>query len=129
MTRQLLALSLLASAVISPAAHAEDIPFPLIIRTHYEASDQLKGGQFHLWMEREKVAYGLDPKLYPGARSVDITQVTPAPGSTTLTYIEVTTVANQTPEYIYVSGNVRFRVSGMILKSSNFPAGNGMAPK
>jgi hypothetical protein len=129
MTRQLLALSMLASAAMSPAVHAQDVQFPLVIRTHYEARDQAAGGQFHLWMEREKVAYGLDAKLYPGARSVDITQVTPAPGSTTLTYVEVTTVAGQVPEYIYVSGNVRFRVSGMILKSSNFPAGAGMTPR
>jgi hypothetical protein len=80
-------------------------------------------------MERERVSYGLDPKLFPGVRAVDITQVTPAPGSTTLTYVELTTVTSSIPDYIYVSGNVRFRVSGMILKSSNFPEGDGMAAR
>jgi hypothetical protein len=117
-----------AACLAMPAASAQEVQFPQIVRTHYEAKDQA-GGQFHLWMEREKVSYGLDARLYPGARTVDITQVTPAPGSITLTYVEVTTVASAVPDYIYVSGNVRFRVSGMVLKSSNFPAGMGMAPR
>jgi hypothetical protein len=117
-----------AAFLVMPAVWAEDIQFPQIIRTHYEAKDPA-GGQFHLWMEREKVSYGLDARLYPGARTVDITQVTPTVGSITLTYVEVTTVASSVPDYIYVSGNVRFRVSGMILKASNFPANLGMSPR
>jgi hypothetical protein len=117
-----------AAFLVMPAVWAEDVQFPQIIRTHYEAKDQ-SGGQFHLWMEREKVSYGLDARLYPGARTVDITQVTPTPGSITLTFVEVMTVASSVPDYIYVSGNVRFRVSGMVLKSSNFPANFGMTAK
>jgi hypothetical protein len=31
-------------------------------------------------------------------------------------------------DYLYLAGNVRFRVSGMALKSSNFPTGGGMTP-
>ena len=120
--------AVVAAVLVIPAVWAEDIQFPQIIRTHYEAKDQA-GGQFHLWMEREKVSYGLDARLYPGARTVDVTQVTPTAGSITLTFVEVTTVAGSVPDYIYVSGNMRFRVSGMVLKSSNFPANLGMAPK
>jgi hypothetical protein len=107
---------------------AGDIEYPQLIRTRYEAADPKIGGNFVIWSEREKIFYGLDPKLYPAARYVDITQVTPTVGSITLTYIEVRTVLNPTSDYLYLTGNVRFRVSGMILKSSNFPAGGGMSP-
>lgn len=109
-------------------ALAVEIEYPQVIHTHYEAVDQKAGGHFVLWSEREKIFYGLDPKLFPGARYVDITQVTPTVGSITLTYVEVRTVANATSDYFYLTGNVRFRVSGMTLQSSNFPAGSGMAP-
>jgi hypothetical protein len=110
-------------------ASAEDIHFPQIVSTHYEAIDTKAGGQFVMWSEREKIFYGLDSRLFPGARTVDVTQITPAPGSSALTYVEIKTVSGQVPEYLYLSGNVRFRVSGMVLKSSNFPAGLGMAPQ
>ena len=46
----------------------------------------------------------------------------------TLTYVEVRTVSSTTSDYLYLAGNVRFRVSGMALKSSNFPSGGGMTP-
>lgn len=49
-----------------------------------------------LWSEREKIFYGLDQKLFPGARYVDITQVTPSTGSVTLTYVEVRTAGSNT---------------------------------
>jgi hypothetical protein len=110
-------------------ASAEDLHFPLIIQTHYEATDTKLGGQFVMWSERERVFYGLDSKLYPGARTVDVTQVTPSPGSPVLTYVEIKTVSGQVPEYLYLAGIVRFRVSGMVLKSSNFPPGLGMPPQ
>jgi hypothetical protein len=110
-------------------ASAEDLHFPLIIQNHYEASDAKLGGQFVMWSERERVFYGLDSKLYPGARTVDVTQITPSPGSPVLTYVEIKTVTGQVPEYLYLAGVVRFRVSGMVLKSSNFPPGLGMAPQ
>lgn len=100
-----------------------------MIHTRYEAVDQKAGGHFVLWSEREKIFYGLDQKLFPGARYVDITQVTPTIGSITLTYVEVRTVNSDTSDYLYLTGNVRFRVSGMSLKSSNFPANGGMTPQ
>lgn len=103
---------------------AGPIEYPQVIHTQYEAVDQKAGGHFVLWSEREKICYGLDQKLFPGARFVDITQVTPSVGSIAL----VRTVSSTSSDYLYLAGNVRFRVSGMTLKSSNFPAGGGMTP-
>jgi hypothetical protein len=108
---------------------AGEIEFPQIIKSRYEAVDQKTGGQFVLWSEREKIHYGLDPKLYPAARFVDITQVTPSVGSITLTFVEVRTITAQTSDFLYLTGNLRFRVSGMLLKSSNFPANTNMSAK
>jgi hypothetical protein len=127
MTRLIRAVILLMLIGFSPVA-AADIEYPQIIRTRYEAVDQKIGGNFVIWSERERIFYGLDPKLYPGARFVEVTQVTPTVGSITLTYVEVRTVSNPTSDYLYLTGNVRFRISGMALKSSNFPAGSGMTP-
>lgn len=107
---------------------AGDIEYPQIIRTRYEAADPKAGGNFVIWSEREKIFYGLDPKLYPAAKYVEITQVTPTVGSITLTFSEVRPVSSQTSDYLYLTGNVRFRVSGMVLKLSNFPSGGGMTP-
>ena len=118
------AFSILLCGAVFSELQADEIQFPQIIRTLCEAKDQATGG-IHLWMEREKVSYGLDPRLFPDARTIDIAQV-PTAGSTTLTYVEVTTVATTIPEYIYLSGNARFHFNGRILKSSNFPAGGGM---
>lgn len=107
---------------------AAGIEYPQIITTRYEAVDQKAGGHFVIWSEREKIFYGLDPKLFPGVRFVEVTQVTPTVGSITLTYVEVRTVSSPTSDYLYLTGSVRFRISGMALKSSNFPAGGGMTP-
>jgi hypothetical protein len=109
-------------------AWAGDIDYPQMIHTRYEATDPKTGGHFVLWSDRERIFYGLDQKLFPGARYVDITQVTPSVGSPTLTYVEVRTVVGDTPDYLYLTGNIRFRVSGMSLRASNFPAGGGMTP-
>ncbi len=118
-----------AALFASRPASSGDIAYPQLIYTHYEAVDQKAGGHFVLWSERERIFYGLDAKLFPGVRYVDITQVTPSVGSITLTYVEVKTVSSDTSDYLYLTGNVRFRVSGMRLKSSNFPPGAGMTPQ
>lgn len=110
----------------SATAVAVEIEYPQIIKTRYEAVDQKTGGSFVIFSEREKIFYGLDPKLYPGPRFVEVTQITPTIGSTTLTFVEIRTVANPTSDYIHLTGNVR--ISGMLLKSSNFPPRVGMAP-
>ena len=128
MFRCLISFLALTILVASRSATAGPIEYPQVIHTQYEAVDQKLGGHFILWSEREKIFYGLDQKLFPGAKYVDITQVTPSVGSITLTYVEVRTVGSTTSDYLYLAGNVRFRVSGMTLKSSNFPAGGGMTP-
>src|ERR1035441_961611 len=109
-------------------AVAVELEYPQVIKTRYEAVDQKTGGSFVIFSEREKIFYGLDPKLFPGARFVEITQITPTAGSTTLTFVEIRTVATPTSDFIHLTGNVRFRISGMLLKSSNFPPGSGMTP-
>src|SRR5690349_3341433 len=63
----------------SGVAHAQEVKFPQLIQIRYEAVDQQAGGQFLIWVEREKIWYGLDPRLYPPAKSVDVTTITPAP--------------------------------------------------
>ena len=115
-------LLLLLLAIWPPgAARAQELKFPQIIKIRYEAQDPRIGGHFIIWVEREKIWYGLDSKLYPAAKSVEVTHVTPAPGSTTITMIAVTSVNSMVPDYFHLSGNVRFKVSGMNVTSSNVP--------
>jgi hypothetical protein len=84
-------------AVTDDPSFAGDIEYPQLIRTRYEAADSKIGGNFVIWSEREKISYGLDPRLYPAAQYIEITQVTPSQGSTTLAFVEVKTVNSQTP--------------------------------
>jgi len=93
-------------------AQAQELKYPQVIKIRYEALDPDIGGQFIIWVEREKIWYGLDPRLYPAAKSVEVTHVTPAPGSTTLTTIAVTKLKSSHPDYFHLSGNVRFKISG-----------------
>ena len=117
-----LGLVLLSSSIWPPrVSRAQEVKFPQWIQIRYEAVDQQAGGQFLIWVEREKIWYGLDPKLYPAARSVEVTNKAPAPGSTTITMIAVTSVNSTVPDYFHLSGNVRFKISGMLVTSSNVP--------
>src|SRR5580692_2172872 len=125
----MLVLVLKLSAFSGAACHAGEIEYPQVIKTRYEAADPKMGGQFVLWSERERIFYGLDPKLFPAAQYVEVVQVTPSAGSITLTYVEVRPLNSKTSDYLYLTGNVRFRISGMIIKSSNFPASTNMVPK
>jgi len=102
-------------------AQAQELKYPQIIKIRYEALDPDIGGQFIIWVEREKIWYGLDPRLYPAAKSVEVTHVTPAPGSITLTTIAVTKLKSSNPDYFHLSGNVRFKISGMTVTSTNAP--------
>lgn len=123
-----LAAAVVSLLAIARPASASEIEYPQVIRVRYEAPDPKVGGSFVIWSEREKIHYGLDPKLFPAARYVEVTQVTPSVGSITLTFVEVRTINGATPDYLHMTGNVRFRVSGMAIKSSNFPDGKGMNP-
>jgi hypothetical protein len=125
--RYLLLLSVLSFSIfMASVADASDVTYPQVIRVRYEAPDPKTGGNFIVWSEREKIHYGLDAKLFPAARYVEVTQVTPSVGSITLTFVEVRTINGTTSDYFHMTGNVRFRVSGMVIKSSNFPTGGGM---
>jgi hypothetical protein len=105
----------------APPASAQDLKYPQIIQFRYEATDPAKGGHFLLWVEREKIWYGLDPRLYPAAKSVEVTHVTPGAASSTITTVAVTPINGATPDYFHLSGNVRFKVTGMTIKSTNAP--------
>ncbi|MGB6538896.1 MAG: hypothetical protein WBF58_23380 [Xanthobacteraceae bacterium] len=122
----LLRFWLIVSAVLlanwpTQLVHSQELKFPQIIKIRYEALNPRVGGQFIIWVEREKIWYGLDSKIFPAARSVDVTYVTPAPGGTTITFIAVTGVNSTTPDYFHLSGNIRFKVSGMKIAASNLP--------
>src|ERR1700761_5025400 len=92
---------------------AAENDYPQTIKTRYEAADPKVGGQFVLWSERERIFYGLDPKLFPAAQFIEVLQVTPSAGSITLTYVEVRPLGSKTSDYLYLTGNVRFRIGGM----------------
>ena len=112
----------LALCVFQPApAAAQELKYPQIIQYRYEATDPAKGGHFLLWVEREKIWYGLDPRLFPAAKSVEVTHVTPGAASSTITTVAVTLINGTTPDYFHLSGNVRFKVNGMAIKSTNAP--------
>ena len=68
--------------------------------------------------DRERVHHGLDVKLYPPVRYVEITHLTP-PGSPSITIIEVMSVNATVPEFYHVAGPARFKVTGTAIKSSN----------
>jgi hypothetical protein len=126
---QLLAALAVVLMTPSPNAAAGELDYPQVIHVRYEAKDPHLGGYFVVWVEREKIFYGLDSKLYPAVRYVDVTHVTPAPGSITLTFIEVETINSTVPEFFHLSGNIRFRVSGMEVVSSNIPAMPQLPPR
>jgi hypothetical protein len=58
------------SWLVNGSVRAGKIEHPQPIKTRYEAADQKAGGQFVVWSERERIYYGLHPKLYPAARYV-----------------------------------------------------------
>jgi len=89
------------------AAVASQIEYPQIIKAYYEAVDQKIGDSFVIFSEREKIFYGLDAKLLPGARFIGVTQITPTAGSDTPTFVAITTVAGPVSDDIHLTGNVR----------------------
>jgi hypothetical protein len=105
MKRRIRGLAIFLALLVGPSANAvaADIEYPQIIKTPHEAVDQKSGGSFVIFSEREKIFYGLDPKLFPGARFVEVTQITPTVGSTTLTFVEIRTVANPVSDHIHLT--------------------------
>jgi hypothetical protein len=108
------------TAAIGPVS-AVELTYPTTIHTRYETIDPKLGGHFIVWLDREKIWHGLDPRL-PAVKYVDVTHLTPSQGSGTITIIEVTPINSANPEYYHFTGVVRFKVTGMTLKVSNTPA-------
>ncbi|MEW6455072.1 MAG: hypothetical protein AB1490_30830 [Pseudomonadota bacterium] len=115
-----LCAGLAVCASLSPVAAQEQLKYPQIIHYRYEATEP-KGGHFLLWVEREKIWYGLDPRLYPAAKSVDVTHVTPGQGLSTITTVAVTPINGGQPDYFHLLGIVRFKITGMAITSTNVP--------
>jgi hypothetical protein len=100
---------------------AAETTYPTTIHTRYEAIDPKLGGQFIIWLDRERIWHGLDPRL-PAVKYVDVTHLTPSQGSGPITIIEVTPINSVNPEFYHFTGMVHFKVTGMTLKVSNTPA-------
>ena len=116
----LIAMLVLTGATPISAA-AEDFRYPQVIQFRYEAPDPKSGGNFTIWLDRETLRMGLDQRLYPAVRYVDVTHLTPTPGSPLITLIEVMGINAVVPDHYHIGGIVRFKVSGMTLKSNNLP--------
>jgi hypothetical protein len=110
--------AILFTASNTDNGNAAEITYPQLIRTRYEAVDSKVGGHFIIWLDREKVYHGLDPRLYPAVKYVDVTHVTPAPGSPPITLIEVTSINSIVPEFYHIAGVVRIKVTGMTIKTT-----------
>jgi hypothetical protein len=100
---------------------AAELTYPQVLRARYEATNPKTGGNFIIWLDREKMWHGLDPRLYPPVKYVQVTHITPSPGSPIITVIELMPINSSTAEFYHLAGIVRFRVTGMTLKSSNIP--------
>jgi hypothetical protein len=121
MLRPAFALLLCCLLSVAPAAAEDNLNFPRMIKTRYEATDTIAGGHVTIWFEREKLWYGLDPRLYPGASFVEVTHVVPSVGSPPITLIEVRAINSSISDFLHVTGNVRLKVAGMKVTSSNVP--------
>jgi hypothetical protein len=73
---------------LGSTAVAAEVTYPTTIHTRYEAIDPKLGGQFIVWLDREKIWHGVDPRL-AAVKYVDVTHLTPAQGSGPITIIEV----------------------------------------
>jgi hypothetical protein len=87
------------AATTAPLETAQEMAYPRVIHTRYEAVEARADGQFTIWLERDKVWHGLDPRL-PAVKYVDVTHLTPAPRSPPITLIEVTSINSTTPSFI-----------------------------
>ena len=122
--RDLLKLPVMAAFLAlaaPPPCGAADATDMRIIHMRYEAVDPQQGGSFVIWMDRETIHNGLDPRLFPAAKYVDVTYLTPAVGSPPITVIEMLSINSSVPSFYHLAGSARFRVSGMRLTSTTLP--------
>jgi hypothetical protein len=106
---------------LGQVARAGDLSYPIVIHTRYTAVDPRAGGDFTIWLEHEKDWHGRDARLYPPVIYVDVTHLTPSPGSPPVTIIEVMPLNSATPEFYHLAGIVRFKVTRMRLVDTNVP--------
>ena len=66
---------------------AAEMTYPQVMRARYEAINPKTGGSFIIWLDRERMWHGLDPRLYPPVKYVQVTHITPSPGSPIITVI------------------------------------------
>src|SRR5438445_13857054 len=85
----------------------QELHYPQQIRIRYEAIDSKAGGHFIIWLERDRLWHGLDPRLYPAVKYVKVTHLTPAPGSPLITMIELGPINSANPEFYHAAGIVR----------------------
>lgn len=116
------AAALVSWLVLAPASAGAQSTYPTVLRARYEATDPNSGGRFIIWLDREKVYHGLDPRLYPAVRYVEVTHITPAPGSPIISLVEVMPVTSTTPEFYHLAGIARFKMMGMRMTSSTIPS-------
>lgn len=116
--RHIAVLLMLLNFALPIEAASAQLAYPQVIRMRYEAAEP-KGGSFIIWLDRERVHHGLDSRLYPPVRYVVITHLTPSPGSPTITMVEVMNVNSSVPDFYHVAGIARFKITGMVLKSTN----------
>jgi hypothetical protein len=88
MKRLIRILAISPCLIILPSVTAvlAKVEYRQIIKKRYEAVDQKPGGSFVIFSGREKIFYGLDPKFFPAARLVEVTQIAPTVGSVTLAF-------------------------------------------
>jgi hypothetical protein len=115
-SRHLFALWVLVTGLSLASASAQPV-YPQVIRMKYEAAEPA-GGSFLIWLDRERIHYGLDPR-FPRVQSVEITHLTPSPGSPVLTTIEVLGLNSSIPDIFHVAGAVRLKMDGLVLKATN----------
>src|SRR5690348_11446457 len=113
-------LAMVSVGIPAQLAAAED-SFPQIIRTRYEAIDQKAGGNVIIWIELEKIWFGVNPRVSPPVRYVTVTHITPSAGSPPISLIELMPINSSTPEYFHIAGLARLRVMGMTVTSTNVP--------
>jgi hypothetical protein len=120
MRRWCIAALLVLGFTAAAGGASAQVAYPQIVRIRYEASDA-KGGSFIIWLDRERIHHGLDSRLYPAAQYVEVTHLTPSPGSPTISMIEIMNVNASVPEFYHIAGIARFKISGMVVKSTNAP--------
>src|ERR1039458_5398251 len=110
-----------ATLWLSPSAPAQELKYPQFIQIRYEALDPDVGGQFVIWVEREKNLVRTGPKALSGRKIGGSHTCYPGAGLDHIDNHRSDQDKFYNPDYFHLSGNVRFKISGMVIKSTNVP--------